>query len=66
MLYDKDVLDGEESNVGYEVWVKLVDIDGLLMVFEGDNVKMLLLLNGFIKDIVNKFIFNRYVVIFVL
>ena len=60
LLYDKDALDGEESNVGYEAWVKSVDIDGLLMAFEGDNAKTSLLSNGFIKDIANKLILNRY------
>lgn len=60
LLYDSDALDGEESNIGYEAWVKSVDIDGLLKVFEGDNAKTSLLSNGFIKDIANKLILNRY------
>jgi predicted acylesterase/phospholipase RssA len=61
LLYDGDALSGENTNVGYEAWVKSVDINGLLTPLPGDNAKNSLLSNGFVKTIADKLINSRYV-----
>ena len=60
LLYDGAALQGDTANIGYQAWVKSVDIDGLLTMAPGDNEKNSLLSNGFIKEIADRLINNRY------
>ena len=60
LLYAEQGLDGADSNVGYEAWVKSVDIDGLLKYHEGDNPNTSLLSTGFVNSIANNLILSRY------
>jgi hypothetical protein len=60
LLYAEQGLAGPDSNVGYEAWVKSVDIDGLLKHHEGDNPNTSLLSTGFVHSIANNLILSRY------
>ena len=60
LLYSEQGLAGADSNVGYEAWVKSVDIDGLLKHHEGDNPNTSLLSTGFVSSIANNLILSRY------
>ncbi|WP_340680484.1 patatin-like phospholipase family protein [Paraglaciecola sp.] len=60
LLYAEQGLAGPDSNVGYDAWVKSVDIDGLLKHHEGDNPNTSLLSTGFVNSIANNLILSRY------
>lgn len=60
LLYAEQGLSGADTNIGYDAWVKSVDIKGLLMPHDGDNPNTSLLSTGYVSSIANKLILNRY------
>ncbi|MEX0322991.1 MAG: patatin-like phospholipase family protein [Puniceicoccaceae bacterium] len=60
LLYDAPALEDPNTNVGYDAWVKSVDISGLLEPVEGDNPRTSILSTGFVKSIADRLILSRY------
>lgn len=60
LLYEADGLNEPYQNAGYQAWVRMVDISGLLDPHEGDNPNTSILSTGFVKSIADNLILNRY------
>lgn len=60
LLYEASSLSSHDTNAAYNAWVKLVDIDGLLGEHPDDKPHLSLLSTGFVGQITNQLILDRY------
>ena len=60
LLYEGDSLDDPTGNHLYQPWVKTADVKDMLREFEGDDPDKSILSSGFIGNIAQTFLLDRY------